>query len=764
MRLELIKFHSDEEKKKYDKKKKSRRRWAFFFTTLILILLAIALASPFSITQTREKGNPNMVILLDNSSSMDLYEKNLGENLKAKLETDFPISIRSLGSKERSALGDGILNTMQGDDNLFLITDGRSTHGRDLGDILRLAYEVNSTISNLLLEPLVKDASVQILGPDQQIEQVRTDYLIALNQVGNPTCEVTVKSNGNVVERKTTKEDFIVPRQFPQGVHKLEAIINCDQDHFPDNNVFYKTVKILPKPKIFFLDKQTSPLDHVFTRYYRYTREEVLPADLDPYDAVVINDYSSSELTSSVTRLTNYVTEGNGLMVVGGKNSFDLGGYKNSLLEAMLPVQVGVSDSSQEGTLNIVVLIDISGSTGSSFGAGSDNKKVDVEKSLAIDILKDIRPNDKVGVIAFNTQSYTVSKLSPLSDKRDIVNQIARLKDSGGTEIFKGLRSASQMLAFADGGKNIVVISDGYTWFAPTVLSFAETLSKAGVKIHTVGVGDNTDKDFLGKLARVGGGVFLDPDEHQQLKILFDNEEAGETDRMKLTSLNRNHFITKGLELTARVNGFNQVVAKQSARNLVTTFEGSTIVAEHRFGLGRIVAMAGDDGTAWAGELFDQRNSLLWTRMVNYAIGNPTRKNRFDIQMKDAFLGDAVEVRVKSDKFPKHKLVTFTKVSDNIYTGFFTPKEPGFYDILGSSVAVNYPKEYLKIGIDPELEGLVSSTGGKTFTLSDIKELSEFIKSNSVRVKQSITYWRWPFVVAAMVIFLFQLFVRRYKR
>jgi Mg-chelatase subunit ChlD len=695
---------------------------------------------------------------------MNLFESGLSNVLGSKLEGEFPVTVRQIGVGDRSALGDGILNNMQGDDSLLLVSDGQSTHGRDFGDILRLAYDLNTTISAMNLVAQKSDASIQILGPDKQIEQLDTEFLVAVNKVGDPSCSITIKSDGNIVVQTSKLEDFTFNRRFGQGDHKLHAQMACQNDHFSANNQYFKTIQIVPKPKILYLAKEASPLDTSFTRYYRYERTPTMPSSLSSYQAVVINDFSAQELLPHTPLLQDYVAEGNGLVVVGGKNAYDQGGYKNSLLEAMLPVQVGTSDKSEEGSLNIIIVIDISGSTGSGFSSGGDSSKVDVEKSLAIDILKDIRVNDKVGVVAFNRQAYDVSPLTSLSEKRDITTKIARLQDSGGTEIFKGLRRASQMLAFVEGGKNIVIISDGETQFGPTVLSYADVLATGGIKIHAVGIGENQKHEFMQALARVGNGVYLKPSEHEQLKILFDNPEPGQKDRDSLTIVNSNHFITQELTLQAKLTGFNQVVAKQSARTLVTTFDGSTIVAEHRFGLGRIVSVATDDGTAWSGQLFKAPNSLLWTRMVNYAIGNPTRKSDFTVRMDDVQLGDVVTITVQSGQFPTHNLVTFSKVGENLYEGTFTPKSVGFYDFFGGSVGVSYPKEFTQVGVHDNLEGLVGSTGGQMFDLNDVEELKQFVQENSVRIQQTVRYWRWPFIMAALGLFIIQLFIRRYSK
>ena len=131
--------------------------------------------------------------------------------------------------------------------------------------------------------------------------------------------------------------------------------------------------------------------------------------------------------------------------------------------------------------------------------------------------------------------------------------------------------------------------------------------------------------------------------------------------------------------------------------------------------------------------------------------------------MEDVHLGDAVTITVQSDQFPTHNLVTFSKVADNLYEGFFTPKQVGLYDFFGGSVGVSYPKEFVNVGVHDNLEGLVGSTGGSMFDLNDVENLKQFVQENSVRIQQTVRYWRWPFVMAALLLFLLQLFIRRYS-
>ena len=54
-------------------------------------------------------------------------------------------------------------------------------------------------------------------------------------------------------------------------------------------------------------------------------------------------------------------------------------------------------------------------------------------------------------------------------------------------------------------------------------------------------------------------------------------------------------------------------------------------------------------------------------------------------------------------------------------------------------------------------------TGGKTFSINETDELASFIKTVSKRKKNTITYHRLPFVVAALIILLIEIAIRRLR-
>ncbi|MFO8016135.1 MAG: VWA domain-containing protein [Candidatus Woesearchaeota archaeon] len=772
IRRNFISFRSDEEKRSYISERRWIRRYTALSRFLIVLLLGIALASPFILEEETVQGDLSITVLADNSTSFSLFDRSLAAGLKEKLDMAFPARLKYIAEGHRSDLSGGLLNSMKGDDNILLVTDGRNNYGKSLSDMMMLAANLNSTINMVDVRPVKDDTSVVIRGVDKAIRGTRTTFSIPVRQVGEDhEYRIVVKVGREVVvdEKGVGSRTFSFTKKMGEGSHKLTAELEIDEenDHFTGNNRFNKVVEILPMPKIYMMSGKKSRFYSLMTDLYNFKRQKEFPDDIESYAALIMDDISADRISrDDYEDLSNFVMNGSGLVVIGGEDSYNNGGYRNSLFETILPVKT--MDSEKEGTkdekVNIVLLIDVSGSTGGKFSVGSGDTKVDVEKSLAVGVLDYIKGESKVGVIAFNAEAYEVSPLEPLNQKAGLHERIQRLVEGGDTDIGKGIEAASMMLNKAKGSSNIILISDGVTSSPSGALAMTERARRLGISIFTVGVGSDTYEPMLKEIAHNTGGLYYRPAQSEKLKLVFgepedDDECTEENKRVKM--IDENHFITRGLTVDAVLHGHNYVAPKSNANSLLVTCDAHPVMTAWRYGLGRVAAMSTDDGTKWAGDFLSKRNSELITRMINWAIGDPKRKDDFYVDVHDTTLGKPIEVKVKSKERPESDLVDFSMIDDNMYKGSFSPDETGFYDMLGAEVAVSYNDELQKIGLNPELYDLVRATGGEVFAPDDIEGMINKTKSVSRRVETSEEYIRWPFIAAAIALLLIEIIIRR---
>jgi len=769
---QLIKFNSKKQSKEYSEFTKNIKylRWYVLLSRIIIVsLIVLALASPFIETRTTIAGDKQVKILIDESESFELFNSGLGDKLEQNLKGKFPVTKRVIASDKESMLGDNILSSIGTGENLFIISDGNVNKGRRLSDLVLYSLSVNSTINAINLEKEMRDesdSSIVILGPKKTVSNVDNTYYVKISNPNKITNQIIVTVDGTEILNKNTEEELIpITKTFLEGEHEIVAKIN-NKDYFSNNNIYYKIVEVLPQPNILFVSEESSPLDSIFEELYDVTNSATLPSslnELNKYSSIILNDINNVDFSQSET-LAEYIVNGGGLVVIGGSNSYDFGDYEGTFFETLLPVRIGLGDKI-EGDTNIVIVIDISGSTSSNFGG---NSVVDVEKAQAISILENMKSTDKVALVAFNSQAFRLTELEHLGENKQVmINQISRLKDGGGTVIAEGLREAIDILDTTVGSKQIVLISDGITQLSGNSILYSKLAASKGIRIYTVGIGDKTDEAHMKSIASNGLGNYFKPDESQKLRILFDrnNREGSDIDEgFRLGISDNNHFISSGLELDAKVTGFNQVVPKSSAQIPITTSDGDPIITVWRFGLGRVAAITTDDGSNYAGELLSSKNSQVISRTVNWGVGDLSRSLKTYVDIKDTNIDKSVDIIIKSPSKPGNEGFVFEKRNENLYTTTYFPKESegtGFKQILGKKVAVNYNSEYEKVGFNEELRELVIKSGGLMVDIDDRETLNNLIEQRSPRTKVAKVSLKWFFALIALILFIIEVGIRR---
>jgi len=549
-----------------DKKEKKRFRRTILITRiLIFILLVIVLAKPFGEVKTTTYGDPKLIILADNTTSMKIMDTGFMNILKQELEREVPVSIKTLSSGMESDLADSILGYLEKDTNLLLITDGNVNKGTELGDVALLAANLNSTISAIELEEKEKEAGLYISGPESTVVGVNNTFSVNIINIGGQEARLKVTVDDEVIINEVTKKDrYVFEKEFKEGNHRIIAEVSAPQDYFENNNIFYKSVSVVKKPKILLVSDSYAPIEKIIKNLYDVTELNHIPENVNDYYAVILYDKPAN--IRGVERLANYLIDkeggyyGNGLFVIGGFDSFDRGDYKNSLLESYLPVYVGKA-ARKRGSSNIAMAIDFSGSSGDRYEVVRDPKtgritelrKVksdiqDIEKALAVSIIKSLGPDNSVGVTGFHTQSFIVESLQPLFlVKEQLIDKIARVQQPAGQSFFHiGLGGAYSILKDHVGTNNIILITDGNTGsdsIRKQTLDTAKTINARGVKVYVVGTGRNVAEDFLKDIAYNGGGIYFPADQENRLKILFgDPEETKFGELFDLFVINPYHF------------------------------------------------------------------------------------------------------------------------------------------------------------------------------------------------------------------------------
>jgi hypothetical protein len=728
---------------------KRSRRLLLASRVVVATLVVVAAAGPFSVVTMETQGDPTVSLLVDRSDSTTV-SPDVAERLSTAIEEQgVPVTTSTIAQGTDSRVGDGIAANLRENGSVVVVSDGQVTGGQGLTETAEFARSLNATISTVRTEPGRTERYVTLAGPSKASAGVESRFLVEVRgvQVDSPT-EVTVSVDGEAVTTERLDEGTgRVPVSYTfeeTGGHEITAEID-GSDAYPINDRALKTVRVVEQPRILYVSRGDYALQSYLGQLYDVETASSVPDDLSPYYAVVVQNVAAGDL-GNVDELQRFVIDGGGLLMVGGGNSFENGGYANSSIAATLPVTFG---ESTPGSARIVMLIDVSGSAGSGMR---------IQKAIALDALSQLDDDNTVGVVGFNYQAYSVVSPGPLSENRGTVeDSIRRLQAGGATSIANGLRGAEEMLEGQRG--TIILVSDGGDAESPSAV-VADALGRQGVRVVAVGAGRQVNEAVLRRVAEESGGNYFRADETDRLRLLFgggSRQFQGEG----LTVVDSGNFITSGVTLESNPGRVNDVSMRPGANFLVATPDGTPAVASWRYGLGRVATITtyGPDGGLDG--LLQQPDSLLVTKSVNYAIGDPERKATGVTDVADTRVGEPTAVIYRGESPPADTDLPFTAVDEGVYRAQVTPTSVGFKSAVGATYAANYPAEYAGFGTSSALSDAVRATGGRQFERGQAAEIAAFARQQATRVRDVRQTWDWAFLLAGLLLFLTEVVVRR---
>lgn len=726
-----------------------RRRWLLLGSRLLLVsALVVAAAGPYTVAVEETTADPEVHLLVDRSASMDVFDADV-DAIAAGIEAE-GVAVRrtTVADGEQSALGDGVIANLERGSTVLLVSDGRTTHGRTLGEAAEVAVESDAAIHAVALEPARTARTVALNGPSTTSVGVENAFLVSVDGVNaEAPVELTVTVDGEVVEERsvTGSTAVEVTHAFETpGDHRVVARLS-DAGDGPGTDTARRAVRVVEPPRVLYVSRTTYPLSGALEQLYEVDRAESVPSReaLEPYYAVIVQDVAAADL-GDVDALHRYAIDGNGVVVVGGDNAYDRGGYAESSIAQLLPVRVG----EHGGASDIVLLVDISASAHGS---------LPVTKSISLDVLDQLGDDNRVGLVAFDAEAHVLHRPTSLAtDRARLEDTILRLQSRGGTRLGVGLLAAGDLL---DDGGEIILISDGIDR-PEEPLAAARRLAAEDVRVSAVGTGGTTNEELLAAVARETGGTYIPADETTRLRLLFGGDDRPfEADR--LTIVDDGHFITRGVELTSNPALANEVTPKDGARYLVATADGKPALATWRYGTGRVVSLTVYDGDGSLGPLLSPPDSTLVSKSINWAIGDPERKATDVVAVEDGRVGEPTTVTYRGESRPTLGGLRFARVDEGRYEATVVPEEPGFHTFSGASYAVNPPLEYAALGVDPTLEATVAGTGGRTFDPDETAAMAAQARAAATEEREVRTSWGWLLLVAALLGYLLEVSARR---
>jgi hypothetical protein len=774
---------------------------------LVSLLLIIALASPYTtVTRTINEEDPSLVLIQDQTTSMGIFPEGTGTDLYESLTANTPTALVQL-TGEKTTLGDAVTQYSGLGNQIVLVTDGNSNSGKDLTEALEFAKDTNTTVYLVQPELETNDLSVEILGDKKVVVDNQNEFEIVVRQASEQSVSyfLEVFVDGKISQSRQFTQDtrnntIPINQAFTTlGAHNMSVKISdvSGGDFKEINNEFFKSIYVIPKPKITLVTNETgSPLAKVLSNLYEVSVANGYPGAENITDSKVLvidNQYINSFSDDQIKEIKNYVSNGGGLIVVGGDRAYNYGNYLNSSLEEVLPV---ISKPSEfKGGRNLVLILDVSPSTVAHKTQGDILSNA--VRILENDNLKDAN----VAVIAFGNAAYDVSGgfvfMGLPHNVAILTEKVSKLTPTNETEtsLDQGLGIAKQILESEDGELDAIVISDGGIEESyDQSVQIAQELKDMGVNLYFIHIrssapsqSDKTRNYYAEMLMQEIGleGNYQHIEMGERANIVFEEPaespeetEEEETEDLGFYSLleySPDHFITKNVNLTnASITGYNQVTPKAGAERLVITVTGQPVLTTWRFGLGRVAAFTTDNGEGggirWSSALYNGSNSKLISGTANWAIGNPQAEVGAVVDAPDTWLGTPSDLTLimYDEGIPQLKLngaqLDLALTGKNTYETSVNPVNIGIHDISGYPLAVNYALEYLEVGHNKDIEPLIVATGGKIYTEKEARaSLLKDARQNSQKESNEPVSLKMHVLLAALVLYLSEVIARRIK-
>ena len=392
---------------------KWRKRITFLLRTAALLCLILALAN---LQRTDREQRLAVAFLIDTSDSIAPSQQetviNQINSAIAKLKPTDQYAVVSF-AKEPSILIEMRTADQQTTLSSYLMESAADTDGTDILTVLKRSLEMlpdnyhrrivlfsdgisnfgNAAIKDYL--PLFQSSNVEIMTvPLQTVKDtIRVQELQLPNTVRKGQqfpIQAIVETDGSIPTVSTTlyhndipfpdieytlqegRNVLTLPKQnlLEDGTHTYLMKLNIS-DEILENNQAYGVVRIQDKPHILYAD---SDIEH--SEYLKTVLEEngfvvnVIPAaeiptelvSLQQNDVLILSNVPADTLSSEqMDIIKGYVQDlGHGLVVIGGDQSYGAGGWTDTALERVLPLEM--TPRERQESVALVFVIDTSGS------------------------------------------------------------------------------------------------------------------------------------------------------------------------------------------------------------------------------------------------------------------------------------------------------------------------------------------------------------------------------------------------------------------
>jgi uncharacterized membrane protein len=424
----------------------------------------------------------------------------------------------------------------------------------------------------------------------------------------------------------------------PGAVLRYQAIVTGAGDAQPQNDAAFAAVPVDGPARILVIEGtagEAATLTNAIEAGGIGT-EVIGPAavpdvqKLAAYAGIVMVNVDAKTLTAEqIAAITTAVRDlGRGLVTIGGERSYGVGGYRESPLGELLPVDSEILDPKRRRTVAEVLSIDTSGSMANCHCAGAAQQradggvnKTDISRAAAERTIEALTANDEIGVMAWNSGTKWVIDLQKLPNQDVIDEGLGRLRPNGDTRITESLTDAADALRTSSAElKHIILFSDGFTdpaLIEATAKQAAELYEQDGITVSVLATGEGAAPS-LEAIAVEGHGRFYPGTSLEDVPQIM-AEEAVIASRNFITEgeflpeVTSNDEVVSSLTSSPDLLGYVATTAKPTSSTLLRIGpDRDPLLATWQAGLGRVTSWTSDASLGWS------KNWAQWDGYVDF--------------------------------------------------------------------------------------------------------------------------------------------------
>lgn len=694
---------------------------------------------------------------------------------------------------------------------VVLVGDGQETRG-DLEAAARQAAQLGVTIDAVPVAGQRRaDVRISRLTPNRSRlhEGASLELRAEIESSMEGEGRIRLFENGIEVESRDVKVDVgdrltEVFRRTPEERNLYTYRVRLEgfaDDSIPENDVSMTLVDVRGRPLLLYIEGEPDEAVYLSEAMesegirLHVRSPQAFPRtmqELAGYDGVVLSDVPAHNFSDeSMGLIRDYVEQlGGGFVMIGGENSFGVGGYYRTPIEDVLPVRMKAPDREERYATALALVIDRSGSMG--------GQKIEICKSAAIATVELLSKKDYITVVSFDSNARLIVPVTRVSSRASITSQISTLNAGGGTNIMPGMTAGQQELGKIKAKvKHMIVLTDGHSG-GSGYQQLAASLRGSGVTVSTVAVGQGAAGALLQTIASAGGGKFYQTTDPTSIPKIFTQDAMVHMGKL----IREESFLPKQVERHPMLKGITASQApallgyvttnrKATAQVPLVTHRGDPLLAHWQYGLGKVTAFTSDCKSRWGALWVSTWSgySQFWAQVLRETARRPQSRH-MDVRVEQSgeqatiavdLLEDAAhfrnEAQVEADVYfvaagqvgSSMEAVTslyLSQTGPGHYEAEFSPEDAGVYlvrarsgaDIVSAGLVHNSTTETATGQVDRQLLESVAKITGGTVLADDATSLPRIRGSHSHFVELT------PLLLKAfLLLFLVDIAIRRWE-